>query len=122
MRHFFAARPVATLSSGVPASPCLTILVALSGALKRAVPGSLGAIRGTINLAAIAAAADHNLQPAARAEEQPRRRCLDMERQHAWWTNATIARILTLHTCPARCGARRRAKPPSSDLGAVLAS
>src|SRR5664279_3777562 len=24
------------------------------------------------------------------------------------WTNATIARIITLHTCPARCGARRR--------------
>ena len=33
----------------------------------------------------------------------------------ARWTNATIARILSLHACPARCGARRRAEPPSSD-------
>jgi hypothetical protein len=72
MRHFFAARPVAALSRGMAASPRLTLLVALSGALKRAAPGSLGAVFGTINLAAIAAAADHNLQPAARAEEQPR--------------------------------------------------
>jgi hypothetical protein len=72
MRHFFVARPVAALSSGVTASPPLTILVPLSGALKRAAPGSLGAVFGTINLAAIAAAADHKLQPAARAEEQPR--------------------------------------------------
>jgi hypothetical protein len=72
MRHFFAARPVAALSSGVAASPCLTILVALSGTLKRAAPGALGAVFGTIHLAAIAAAADHNLPPAARAEEQPR--------------------------------------------------
>jgi hypothetical protein len=72
MRHFFAARPVATLSSRVAASPRLTILVALAGALKRATPGSPGAVFGTINLPAIAAAADHNLQPAAHAEEQPR--------------------------------------------------
>jgi hypothetical protein len=109
----FCRAPGSDLVERRAASPCLTILVALSGALKRAVPGSLGAIRGTINLAAIAAAADHNLQPAARAEEQPRRRCLDMERQHAWWTNATIARILTLHTCPARCGAKL-AKVPAA--------
>jgi hypothetical protein len=72
MRHFFAARPVAALSRGMAVSPRLTILVALSSALKRAAPGSLGTVFGTINLAAIAAAADHNLQPAARAEEQPR--------------------------------------------------
>jgi hypothetical protein len=72
MRHFFVARPVATLSRGMAASPRPTILVALSGALDRATPGALGAVFGTINLAAIAAAADHNLQPAARAEEQPR--------------------------------------------------
>jgi hypothetical protein len=72
MRHFIAARPVATLSRGVAASPRLTILVALSGALKRAAPGSLGAVFGTINLAAIAAAADQHLHPTARAKEQPR--------------------------------------------------
>jgi hypothetical protein len=72
MRHFFAARPVAPLSSGVAASPRPTILVALASTLDRAAPGALGAVFGTINLATVAAAADHNLQPAARAEEQPR--------------------------------------------------
>jgi DNA replication protein DnaC len=29
-------------------------------------------------------------------------------------TNATIARIITLHACPARCGARRRSYRPSA--------
>jgi hypothetical protein len=72
MRHFFVARPVAALSSGVAASPRLTILVAPSGTLHRAAPGSLGTVFGTINLTAIAAAADHNLQPTPRAKEQPR--------------------------------------------------
>ena len=72
MRHFFAARPVAALSSGVAASPPLTILVALSGALLRAAPDPLGAAFGTINLAAVAAAADQHLHPTARAKEQPR--------------------------------------------------
>jgi hypothetical protein len=72
MRHFFAARPVAALSRGMAASPRLTLLVTSSGTLKRAAPGSLGAVFGTINLAAIAAAADHHLHPTARAKEQPR--------------------------------------------------
>jgi hypothetical protein len=42
MRHFFIARPVATLSRGMAASSRLTILVALAGALDRAAPGALG--------------------------------------------------------------------------------
>jgi hypothetical protein len=67
MRHFFAARPVATLSRGVPASPRRTTLIALAGALDRATPSLLSAIRGTINLAAIAAAADQHLGAAAGA-------------------------------------------------------
>ena len=61
MRHFFVARPVATLSRGMAASPRRTILVALSGALERAAPGPLGAVLGTINLATVAAAADQHL-------------------------------------------------------------
>ena len=72
MRHFFTARPVATLSRGMAAASCRTILVALSGALDGAPPGLLGAVFGTINLAAVAAAADQHLGSAAGAKEQPR--------------------------------------------------
>jgi hypothetical protein len=72
MRHFFAARSVSALSRGMATSPRRTILVALSGALDRAVPGALSAVFGTINLAAVAAAADQHLGATARAKEQPR--------------------------------------------------
>jgi hypothetical protein len=71
MRHYFLARPVATLSRGMAASPRRLILVTLTGALKRAPPSPLGTILDTINLAAVAAAADHRLHPTPRAEEQP---------------------------------------------------
>ena len=56
----------------------------------------------------------------ARTEEQPRRRRLGMRWLNTKWTNATIAGILALHACPARCGARRRAEPPSSDSAPCL--
>jgi hypothetical protein len=72
MRHFFAARPVAALSRGVAAAPRWAILVALSGALDAAAPGVPGTVFGTINLAAVAAAADQRLGAAAGAQKQPR--------------------------------------------------
>jgi hypothetical protein len=71
MRHFFVARPVAALSRGMAPSPRRTTLIALSGALKRAAPGPLGAVLGAIDLAAVAAAADHDLHPTAGAQKQP---------------------------------------------------
>jgi len=71
MRHFFIARPVATLSSRVAAAPRLTILVALSGTLDCAAPGLPRAISGAIDLAAVAAATDHDLHPTAGAQKQP---------------------------------------------------
>ena len=71
MRHFFAARPIATLSRGVAASPRRTTLIALSGALDRAAPGALSAVCGTINLATVAAAADQCLGAAAGTQKQP---------------------------------------------------
>jgi hypothetical protein len=67
MRHFFLARPVAALSRGVAAASRRTILVTLPSALKRASPGLLRAVRGTINLSAVAAAADHCLGATAGA-------------------------------------------------------
>jgi hypothetical protein len=72
MRHFFIARPVATLPGGVAAASRRTTLIALSGTLNRPTTGTLSAVRGTIDLATIATAADHDLQPTAYAEKQPR--------------------------------------------------
>jgi hypothetical protein len=72
MRHFFVARPVATLSRGVAASPCRTILVTPAGTVKRAPPGSPSAVLGTIDLAPVAAAANQHLHPTPHAKEQPR--------------------------------------------------
>jgi hypothetical protein len=102
MRHFFVARSIATLSRGMAASPRLTILVALPGTLDRAAPGLPRAISGAIDLAAVAAATDHDLHAAALAEKQPRRGCLGMGWLNTRWTYATIAGMLALHACPAR--------------------
>ena len=72
MRHFFAARPVATLSCGMAAPARSAVLVALSGALDGSTPGLPGTVSGTINLAAVTAAADQRLDAAAGAQKQPR--------------------------------------------------
>jgi hypothetical protein len=72
MRHFFVARPVATLSRSMAATPRRTTLIALSGTLDRAAPGALSAVRGTINLATVATAADQRLSVTADAQKQPR--------------------------------------------------
>jgi hypothetical protein len=109
MRHFFAARPVAALSRSMAAAPRWAVLVALSGTLDAAAPGVPGTVSGTINLAAVAATADQRLGAAAGAQKQPRRCRVGMvEIAIATWTTATIAGILSLHACPARCRARRR--------------
>src|SRR5208283_4520852 len=109
MRHFFVAPPVATLSRGMAASPCRTILVSLAGALLRAAPDPLSAAFGTINLAAVAAAADQRLGVAAGAQKQPSWCSVGViETAIATWTTATIAGILSPHACPAPCRARRR--------------
>jgi hypothetical protein len=71
MRHFFTARPVATLSCSMAAPARSAVLVALSGALDGSTPGLPGTVPGTVNLAAVAAAADQRLGAAAGAQKQP---------------------------------------------------
>ena len=110
MRHFFAARPVAALSRSMAAAPRWAILVALSGALDAAAPGVPGTVFGTINLAAVAAAADQHLEPTSGAHIEPGGHHAGIVASaDIMWTSATIVTILDPHACPARCGARRRA-------------
>jgi len=60
----------------------------------------------TVNVTAIAVAADENLGLAARAQKQPRRRC--RRGQPRPWTRSAWTGIMPRHACSARCGARRR--------------
>jgi hypothetical protein len=109
MRHFIAARPVATRSLGMGEPPSAAGLVAPSGGVLLAAPRSPRAVARAIDLAAITATADQSLGATIRAKKQPRRRRVTVFRPaNAKWTNVTIARIMPLHACPARCGARRR--------------
>jgi hypothetical protein len=89
--------------------PLRTLLVTLSGVAQRVMPRFLGTAPDTVDLTVIAAAADDHAGATVRAQEQPSRCRLALGRgAQNRWTNATIAGILTLHACPARCGARRR--------------
>src|SRR5271165_1363276 len=109
MRHFIAARPVTTRSLGMGEPPSAAGLVAPSGGVLLAAPRSLRAVAGAVDLAAVATAADHCLGATVRAKKQSsRRRVTAFGPANAKWTDATIARIMPLHACPARCGARRR--------------
>ena len=62
---------------------------------------------GTIDLTAVAAAANKHLRPTTDTHEQPGRRLHPRGLAHAW-TTITMLAIMPRHACSARCGARRR--------------
>jgi hypothetical protein len=109
MRHFFAAGPVATRPNGMGVPPATAGLVTPPRGALVTPSGSLRAVSGAVNLTAVATAANQSLGATLGAQKQPGWRNFALfEFADAVWTNATIPRIMTLHACPARCGARRR--------------
>ena len=82
-------------------------LVAPAGGALGVMSGLLRTAAGTVNLAAVAAAADEHLNLAADTYEQPGRRFHRLAPARAWTTSA-MSGILPRHACSARCGARRR--------------
>jgi hypothetical protein len=71
MRHFLAARPIATRPLGMGEPPPTAGLVTPSGGTLRAVSGSVGAVSGAVDLTAVATAADHSLGATTGTQKQP---------------------------------------------------
>ncbi len=84
-------------------------LVAPAGGALSLMPGFPRTAAGTINLTAVAAAADQYLRLAARAQEQPGRPFRRLS-QAAVWTPSATGGIMPRHACSAPCGARRRTR------------
>src|SRR6266478_2394573 len=110
MRHILLPRPIAIGTQRMGNATTAARLVALSGLAQPLAPGDLGTAAGTIDLAAIAAAADEHLSAATGTQKET-----------AWvgvrafgrvgfrtWTKSATSEILSPHSCSARCGAWRR--------------
>ena len=82
-------------------------MVASSGRALPFAPRQSGTAAITIDLAAIAAAADEHLSTATDTQKETRRRCVRAIGLRTWTTSAMLG-IMPRHACSARCGARRR--------------
>src|SRR6516164_5200180 len=107
MRHILLPAPPALAPRRVIHATTKARLVAPAGGALRLASGLLRTVVGTVNLPAVAAAADQHLRPAARAQEQPAGCVFGSSHRHGW-TVAATGGILPRHACSARCGARRR--------------
>ncbi len=109
MRHILSPGAVAALPGGMRTPAPQARLVTPAGPPHRPPPRPRAAASVAIDLAAIAVTADDDLGTAGRTQEQtPRSRLDPLVMTDPAWTKALIGRIIALHACPARCGARRR--------------
>jgi hypothetical protein len=109
MRHVLLLGAIATRTHRMAQATAAARLIALAGGALAVVPGLLRAAAATVDLAAIAAAADEHLSLAADTEEQPAGRLVGLSLARAW-TMSAMGGILAPHACSARCGARRRSQ------------
>ena len=107
MRHvLLSGAPAASTRRMVHPTAAARLVAPARGALSLT-PGLPRTAAGTVNLAAVAAAADEYLRLAASAQEQPGRPFRRLRRAAAWTPSATGG-IMPRHACSAPCGARRR--------------
>src|SRR6202049_2943119 len=105
MRHVLLPGAPATGPYRMGQTPAAARLVAPTGGTLGVISGLLRTAAGTIDLTAVAAAANKHLRSTTDTHEQPGRR--RHRRAHAWTTIAMLG-IMPRHACSARCGARRR--------------
>jgi hypothetical protein len=103
MRHVLLPGAPATGTRRMVHATAAARLVALAGGALGLMSGILCAAAGTVNLAAVAAAADEHRGLAASAKEPTARGCLRLSFAQAWTTSATGG-ILPRHACSARVG------------------
>ncbi len=101
MRHVLSSDAVATGTLGMGEATVIALLVALTGFS----PGEASSFPGTaasaVDLAAIAAAADHHPDAAAGTQEEPAGRSGGTLGAAAKaWTTAPIGGIFPRHSCP----------------------
>jgi hypothetical protein len=113
MRYILLAVAPSRRPAGLVAPPLVARSIAPAGVTQAALPGPAGAARAAVDLAAVAKAANQRGGPACPAQKPPRWQGLaaftDRDRTDQAWTIARIGGILVPHSCPAQCGARRRA-------------
>ena len=107
MRHVVLPGAPATGPYRMGQAPAAARLVARTGGTLGVISGLLRTAAGTIDLTAVAAAANKHLRPTTDTHEQPGRRLHPRGLAHAW-TTITMLAIMPRHACSARCGARRR--------------
>jgi hypothetical protein len=107
MRHVLLPGAPATGPYRMGLAPAAARLVASTGGTLGVISRLLRTAAGTIDLTAVAAAANKHLGSATDTQEKPGRRRALRGLAYAWTTSKMLG-IMPRHACSARCGARRR--------------
>src|SRR5260370_7579819 len=106
MSHILLPRPIATGTQGMSDAAAVARLVAPSGRALPLAPRQSGTAAGTIDLAAIAAAADEHLSAATGTQKETRWACVRPFGLRTWTRPAT-SEILSPHSGSPRLGPAR---------------
>jgi hypothetical protein len=100
MRHVISPKAVTTRPFGMGKAAAAAVLIASAGFAQRPPARFLRTALATVNLAAIAMAADEHLGAATPAQKKPGRRFIVVRAIGAAWTHPTLGAIIPLHSCP----------------------